>query len=50
VVKVIVDYDHVPGDDEPTEVDLGYDELPREMVVGLAMSGDHGAIDYLSQR
>lgn len=45
---ILIDYDHVPGPDEPTEMELGYDEMDEFMVHSLARGGDQDAVDYLN--
>jgi hypothetical protein len=48
VPRICIDYDHVPGPDEPTEVELGYDEMDEFIVHAMARSGDQGAIDFIN--
>lgn len=46
--KIMVDYDHPPGPDEPTEMDLSYAEMDPDMVAAMARSGDKGAVDFVN--
>jgi hypothetical protein len=42
------DYDHLPGPDEPTEVDLSCEVVDPVLLEALTRSGDQRAIDFLA--
>lgn len=47
-VHLNIDYDHIPGENEPTSIDIPFEELDGETLAALAVVGDQGAIDYIN--